>query len=166
MSTSTKPRYSLWLNLTLAASAVFFFCCLMGDIFGYSFCQFCWGGNLFSTGYVEALTFLSEGETRFKVFLTCFYLCTILTYPIIFCVVCLIRNLKKDKVFDKINTRYMSVISLCCFVISIICVIGTLACYALIIVTLIGLFVGLIVQCVRLVMDKAIDMRDELDLTV
>ena len=48
----------------------------------------------------------------------------------------------------------------------VVCIIGACASYALFLISLIGLFVGLIVQCVRLVMDKAIDMRSELDLTV
>ena len=80
--------------------------------------------------------------------------------------VALLRNLKKEKIFDKANTRLMSLVSVCCFLICLVCFIGSIACYALSLVSLIGLFIALIVQCVRLVMDKAIDMRDELDLTV
>ena len=66
----------------------------------------------------------------------------------------------------KKNTHYLSMICICCVLICVICIIGACASYALFLISLIGLFVGLIVQCVRLVMDKAIDMRTELDLTV
>ena len=166
MSASNKTSYSLWLNCTLAACAAFFLCVLAGDIFGYSFCDYCWQDHFFKTGYLSQFSFLDSERVRFHVFLTCFYLSTGLTYPIIFGVVALVRNLKKDKIFDKANTRLMSVVSICCFLICLVCFVGACACYALAAISLIGLFVGLIVQCVRLVMDKAIDMRTELDLTV
>ena len=165
-SDSNKTSYSFWLNMTLLACAAFFICVLAGDIFGYSFCDYCWQDHFFKTGYFSSLTFLSSESVRFHVFLTCFYLSTALTYPILFGVVSLLKNLKKEKIFDKANTRLMSLVSICCFLICVVCFVGTCACYALAVISLIGLFVGLIVQCVRLVMDKAIDMRTELDLTV
>ncbi|MBR3033139.1 MAG: DUF2975 domain-containing protein [Clostridiales bacterium] len=166
MNTSSKPSYSVWLNLTLAASGVFFICCLLGDIFGYSFCKYCWDSGLFKNDYLRCLSFLKDEHIRFVVFMTCFYLSTGITYLIIFGVVNLLRNIKKGVIFDKKNTFYMSLVSICCFLICLICIIGSFASYALFFISLIGLFVGLIVQCVRLVMDKAIDMRSELDLTV
>lgn len=166
MKTSGKTGYGIWLNLTIAACAVFFFSCLMGDIFGYSVCDFYWKGTLSNEGYVSCLSFLSDEKVRFYVFLTCFYLSTALTYPIIYCVLNLIMNIKKEKIFDKANTRLMTIITACCFLICLICLIGAAATYFLFVISLVGLFVGLVVQCVRLVMDKAIDMRNELDLTV
>ena len=166
MSASNKPSYTLWLNTTLLACAAFFICVLSGDIFGYSFCDYCWQDHFFKTGYLSSLSFLSDDQFRFRVFLTCFYISTALTYPILYGVLALLRNLKKEKVFDKANTRLMALVSICCFLICLVCFIGSIACYALSAISLIGLFIGLIVQCVRLVMDKAIDMRDELDLTV
>ena len=164
--TSSKPSYAVWLNLTLAACGVFFFCCLLGDIFGYSFCKYCWNDGLFNESYLPFLSFLESDNVRFVVFLTCFYLSTGISYIIIYSVVNLLINLKKNIIFDKVNTRYMTAISVCCFLICLVCIIGACASYALFLISLIGLFVGLIVQCVRLVMDKAIDMRSELDLTV
>jgi len=161
-----KTGYSFWLNLTLIVCAVFFVCLIMGDIFGHSFCRFCWSDNFFSGSYFSGLPFLKDDGNRFAVFFTCYCLSTALAYPIIYCVVRLLLNLKKDVVFDKKNTTYMSVISLLCFLICLICFIGSFACATLILISLIAIFVGLIVQCVRLVMDKAIDMRAELDLTV
>lgn len=166
MKTSDKSSYGIWLNLTLAACAVFSFSCLMGDIFGYSVCKFYWEGTFSNESYFTWVSFLSDDKVRFYVFLTCFYLSTALTYPIIFCVINLIMNIKKNKIFDKANTRLMTIITACCFLICLICIIGASATYFLFLISLLGLFVGLVVQCVRLVMDRAIDMRNELDLTV
>ena len=166
MENKTKPSYDMWINTTLAACVVFFICCLLGDIFGYSFCRFCWHGALFGDGYLTAIPFLDDRNNRFICFLTCFYLSTGLTYPILYFVSKLLLNLKKDVVFDKKNTRLMTGISACCFLICLVCILGACASASLCVIALVGLFVGLIVQCVRLVMDKAIDMRDELDLTV
>ena len=97
---------------------------------------------------------------------TSFLLCVKVASVLCLYVVNLLINLKKNIIFDKVNTRYMTAISVCCFLICLVCIIGACASYALFLISLIGLFVGLIVQCVRLVMDKAIDMRTELDLTV
>lgn len=167
MSQDTKKNNSsLWLNLTLAACAVFALILVVADIFGYSFCDFCWADQFFGGSYLASLSFLEDSQTRFHVFITCFYLCTALAYPIIYCVARLLLNLKKGIVFDKKNTKLMTVISLICILIALICVLGTFASASLVIISMVALFVGLIVQCVRLVMDKAIDMRNELDLTV
>ena len=161
-----KTEYSLWLNLTLFACGLFFLVVLLGDIFGYSVCDYYWQDSLFAEGVLTSLGFLAKDRVRFMVFLTIYYLCTVLTYPIIFCLVNLLLNLRKGIVFDKVNTRYLSVVSVCCFLIAIICAIGTCASRPICFIALLGMFVGLIVECVRLVMDKAIDMRTELDLTV
>ncbi|MBR2751501.1 MAG: DUF2975 domain-containing protein [Lachnospiraceae bacterium] len=163
---SEKPTYNLWLNLTLLACAVFCICVLLGDLFGYSFCRYCWEDHAFSGNYVHIFSFLDNSECRFSIFLTCFYLSTAITYPILYCVVRLLLNLKKNIVFDKKNTTYMNAISLLCLLIALICFVSASACATLALISLVGVFVGLIVQCVRLVMDKAIDMRAELDLTV
>ena len=166
MDNNKKTEYSLWLNMTIFACGLFFIVILLGDIFGYSVCDYYWQDSLFSDGSLTSLGFLKEERVRFMVFLTIYYLSTALTYPILFCLVSLLRNLKKGVVFDKVNTRYMSVVSVCCFLIAVICGIGTCASTPLCFICLLGMFVGLIVECVRLVMFKAIDMRQELDLTV
>ncbi|MBO4474185.1 MAG: DUF2975 domain-containing protein [Clostridiales bacterium] len=163
---SGKTEFSFWLILTLFACGFFFLVVLLGDIFGYSVCDYYWQDSLFSEGVFTSYGFLTEDRVRFMVFLTIYYLSTLLTYPILFCLVNLLLNLRRGIVFDKANTRYLSIVSVCCFLIAIICAIGTCASRPVCFIALIGMFVGLIVQCVRLVMDKAIDMRQELDLTV
>jgi len=166
MDRSKKSDATLWLNLTIFACGLFFIVVLLGDIFGYSICNFYWQDSVFAEGSLTSLGILTDSHVRFMVFLTVYYLSTALTYPILFSLVSLLLNLKKGIVFDKVNTRYMSVVSICCFLIAIICAIGTCASRLLCFICLLGMFVGLIVECVRLVMFKAIEMRTELDLTV
>ena len=151
------------INITLAVAAIIFVCCVVADIFGLTICRFVWSENLFYIGDGSSRDY--EGM-RFTIFVALFYLCTFLTYGILFSVTRLLLNIKKGIVFDKVNTRMMKYISAGCFAICFLCLGGMLIDVSLVIVAIVGAFVGLIVQCVRIVMDKAIDMQNELDLTI
>ena len=145
-------------NMTLVSAAIIFLCCLAGDIFGLYICRYVWWG--------DASFRLFNEEVSFAVFVAIFYLCTVITYGILFSVMRLLLNIRKNIVFDKDNTRMMKFISLGCFSICGICLFGMTVSLSLGLIALIGLFVGLIVRCVRIVMDEAINMRSELDLTI
>ena len=151
------------LNATLITAAIIFVGCVAGDIFGLAICRYAWSDNLFGGRFLMDIVSEDHG---FTYFVAIYYLCTFLTYGILFSVTRLLLNLKKGIVFDKENTRMMKYISAGCFTIFAICTLGMLVTLPLALVAIVGLFVGLIVQCVRVVMDKAIDMRSELDLTI
>ena len=147
------------INITLAVAAIIFVCCVFADILGVHICHYLWYENFFY-GIREAY------GTAFVVFVVIYYLCTFFTYGILFCVVRLLLNIKKGVVFDKVNTKMMKYISAGCFAICFICLAGMIVDRSLVVIAIVGAFVGLIVQCVRIVMDKAIDMKNELDLTI
>jgi len=149
------------INLTKLATIVMIIVCAVADIFGYYICQFVWS---------EIVTWeyrlISNYSVAFPMLIALFYICTIFAYVILFSVLKLLNNMKKNEVFIKENTNLMKKMAIGCFLIFASCVAGSLIWPSILFIGVVGLFMGLIVQCVRVVMDKAIDMRDELDLTV
>ena len=78
----------------------------------------------------------------------------------------LLRNLLKDKVFLKENVRRIRIIQWCCFAVSLICLPAALFYYPLIFLVVIMGFLSLVVAVVCRVMDEAVAIREENDLTI
>lgn len=161
MSTKENNKSIEVINLTKLATIVMLIVCVTADIFGYYICQFAWS---------EIVTWeyrlISNYSVAFPLLMVLFYICTIFAYVILFSVLKLLNNMKKNEVFIKENTKLMKYMANGCFAIFLGCVVGITVWPSILFIGVVGLFMGLIVQCVRVVMDKAIDMRDELDLTV
>lgn len=94
------------------------------------------------------------------------YLGTVGAYAILISVFMLLSNMSKDIVFDKANTRLMNVITIALFGIGAVCAAGGVAWIGSCFLTIIAFFMALIVLCVRVVFDKAIAMKEEMDLTI
>ena len=78
----------------------------------------------------------------------------------------ILRNLLKDKVFLKENVRRIRIIQWCCFAVSLICLPAALFYYPLIFLVVIMGFLSLVVAVVCRVMDEAVAIREENDLTI
>jgi hypothetical protein len=78
----------------------------------------------------------------------------------------LLRNLLNDKVFLKENVRRIRIIQWCCFAVSLICLPAALFYYPLIFLVVIMGFLSLVVAVVCRVMDEAVAIREENDLTI
>lgn len=94
------------------------------------------------------------------------YLGTVGAYVILISVYRLLNNMSKDIVFDRVNTRLMSVITAALIGIGFICVVGGFVWFGAYFLTIISLFMALIVMCVKVVFAKAIAMKEEMDLTI
>lgn len=78
----------------------------------------------------------------------------------------LLRNLLRGKVFLKENVRRIRIIQWCCFAVSLICLPAALFYYPLIFLVVIMGFLSLVVAVVCRVMDEAVAIREENDLTI
>lgn len=78
----------------------------------------------------------------------------------------ILRNLLKGKVFLKENVRRIRIIQWCCFAVSLICLPAALFYYPLIFLVVIMGFLSLVVAVVCRVMDEAVAIREENDLTI
>ena len=95
-----------------------------------------------------------------------FYLGTLFAYGILASLFVLLNNMSKDKVFDRANTKLMSYIMGALVAIAIVCMVGGFVWFGSWFLAIIALFMGLIVLSVRVCFDKAITMKEEMDLTI
>ena len=95
-----------------------------------------------------------------------YYLGTIGAYVVLISLYKLLSNMGKDVVFDESNTKLMRIIAIACTLMGIDCIVGTIAWFGTIYPGVLCFFVVLIILCVRAVFEKAIEMKEELDLTI
>ncbi len=137
------------------ATILFIIMVAVADIFGWVISQYiyyCWTDQ--------------RGQGALILLTAVFYLGTIGAYGILYNVYKLLSNMSKDIVFDKANTKRMFNICASLVAIAVICIPGTYSWFGCAFLSIIALFMALIVMCVKVVFDKAIDMKNDLDLTI
>ena len=78
----------------------------------------------------------------------------------------LLRNILAEEVFTQDNVRRVRIIRWCCFAISLLCLpVACVYCPLLFVVVIMG-FLSLVVTVVVRVMDAAVTIREENDLTI
>lgn len=95
-----------------------------------------------------------------------FYLCTIAAMVIVGSVYKLADNMQKGIVFEKVNPKLMGYITYALIAIAILCAAGAWVWIGEAFLTVIALFMALIVLCVKVAFDRAIAMKNDLDLTI
>ena len=83
----------------------------------------------------------------------------LLLYKILF-------NVNKKIIFVKENVKYLQILSWLCFYVGVLSAISTVKFIAFAIVSLSALFIGLIVRVVRNIIHKAIQIKEENELTI
>lgn len=83
----------------------------------------------------------------------------LLLYKILF-------NVNKKIIFVKENVKYLQILSWLCFYVGVLSAFSTVKFIAFAIVSLSALFIGLIVRVVRNIIHKAIQIKEENELTI
>lgn len=139
------------------ATMLFIAMVLVGDIFGFAITRYiCWIWAEVPVEDVARLAGLS----------IVYYLGTVGAYAILFSLLKLLFNMGKDIVFDRSNTKLMNIIAYTFVAIAVDCTAGGFIWSGSFILAILALFLALVVQSVRVVFDKAITMKEELDLTI
>ena len=139
------------------ATMLFIAMVLVGDIFGFAITRYiCWIWAEVPVEDVARLAGLS----------IVYYLGTVGAYVILFSLLKLLFNMGKDIVFDRSNTKLMNIIAYTFVAIAVDCTVGGFIWSGSFILAILALFLALVVQSVRVVFDKAITMKEELDLTI
>lgn len=113
--------------------------------------------------------FAPEGEALAmlkKVFMLVFYPCGVFAAVILSSLLSLLHNIKSGDIFTLKNVRYLRTVSLCCFAISVITLVGGFFYMPFLVVAFAGAFVGLMLRVLKNVMQTASEMREENDLTI
>ena len=95
-----------------------------------------------------------------------FYIGTIGGYTVLIPLYKMLSNMSKDKVFDRDNTKLMTIITSALVGIAVDCVVGGFIWNGCWILTIVALFMALVVFSIRVVFAKAITMKEEMDLTI
>lgn len=153
--TETRQYDSKIVNISKIATLIFIALVVCADVFGVIISRY--------ACYVIAGNF---EDWAFGLTTTVFYLATIAAYAVLFSVYRLLGNIQKDVVFDKKNTDLMGWIVRALLVIAILCCVSALAVRMTVWLAVVAVFMALIVLTVKVVFDKAIDMKNEMDLTI
>lgn len=100
------------------------------------------------------------------VFGYCFYPSAVFAGIILYSLLKLLYNIKNENIFVNSNVLYLKTVSWCCFVISAITFVGGFFYMPFMFVALAGGFVGMLLRVLKNVMQSAVELREENDLTI
>ncbi len=100
------------------------------------------------------------------VFYIFFYPCATFGYVALYALYKLLNNIRKEEIFIHPNVKYLRVISWCCFIISTLTFIGGFFYLPLLFVAVAAGFVGLLLRIVKNVLQNAVEISEENDLTI
>lgn len=125
-----------------------------------------WVFEIYMTAYRG---FKPDGEA-FKmlktVFAACFYPSAVFAAVILYSLLKLLYNIKAEKIFVEDNVKNLKRVSWCCFVIAVITFVGAFFYMPFGFVALAGGFVGMLLRVLKNVMQSALELRQENDLTI
>lgn len=101
-----------------------------------------------------------------KVFGFCFYPSAIFASVILYDILKLLFNIKSGEIFINENVKHLKRVSYCCFVISLITFIGAFFYMPFGFVAMAAGFVGLLLRVLKNVMQSAVEISQENDLTI
>lgn len=110
-----------------------------------------------------------EGALVMKIVRTvllCYYPSAVLGLVALAALIKMLLNIKAEKTFVVENVTALRIISWCCFLVSAICLIGAGTYISFMFVTVAAGFVGLILRVVKNVMQTAVEIKSENDLTI
>lgn len=99
-------------------------------------------------------------------FISCFYPCAIFAYITLYSLLKLLFNIKNDKIFISANVKYLRVISWCCFVVALITLVAGIFYVPFLLVAVAASFVGLMLRIIKNVMQNAVAISEENELTI
>ena len=101
-----------------------------------------------------------------KIFKCCFYPSVIFAYTTLYCLIKLLFNIKKQEIFIIRNVTYLRIISWCCFAVALITLIGGFFYIPFLLIGVAAAFVGLMLRVVKNVMQNAVEIKEENELTI
>lgn len=115
-------------------------------------------------GWYAGFRFLTEGEQRGITI--AFYCCVVVIGWALWDLDGLLRRILQDEVFVRKNVRAIRHIQWCCALVSLITIVTCFAYLPLVFLAVIMAFLCLVVSVVAHVMDAAVTIREENDLTI
>lgn len=149
-------------SVNFSLAVVFFVCVILLALLVF-------GPHLFELYMVAYRGFSPSGEALMmlkKVFGICFYSSAIFAATILYCLIKLLLNIKKNCIFISENAKYLKIVSWCCFLIAIITLGGGIFYMPLLSIAAAGGFTGVLLRVLKNVMEKAIEIKEDNELTI
>ena len=109
---------------------------------------------------------IAEHEIKYNTFMWCLYPCSFFGIVAVLSLMAMLKRIFKEHPFCKQNVISLKVISICCFFVALITFIGSFYCRTFIFISVAAGFFGLILRVVKNVIQRAMEIQYENDLTV
>ncbi len=144
-------------NLSLVVCAVTIICIVVISLFA----------NNFAVNYFDYQQYNDHAQyIKYVAFITAFYPCSLLGILAVISLIRMLLRIKKDNPFCNENVKSLKFISWCCFIVALITFCCGFFYLPLFIITVASGFFGLILRVVKNVIQSAIEIREENDLTI
>lgn len=117
----------------------------------------------FYRGWSENSEAMARMLTLFKI---CFYPCAALGFVTLYSLIRLLRNIKNDVIFIRANVKYLRRISWCCVAVSLITLVAGVLYIPYLFICIAAGFIGLMLRVVKNVMENAVELKEENELTI
>ena len=101
-----------------------------------------------------------------KLFAGCFYPSAVFAYVTLYSLIRLLLNIKNDAIFISPNVRYLRRISWCCFAVALLTLAAGVFYIPYSFLSVAAGFVGLMLRVVKDVMENAVQLKEENELTI
>lgn len=105
-------------------------------------------------------------QDMLTLFSACFYPCAVFAYITLYSLLKLLFNIKKDDIFIQPNVSYLRRIAWCCFAVAFITLVGGVFYLPFLFAAVAAGFVGLMLRVVKNVMESAVQIKAENELTI
>jgi len=124
-------------------------------------------GGFYGASSEAGILYVGMPAVTVRAIYVCAYACFVPIFVALLSLDLLLRNLRKDAVFTRVNVRCLRIISWCCFAVAVIMFCGWPSIsYVLIFVAAAAAFFGLLMRVVKNVIDAACEIKDENDFTI
>ena len=101
-----------------------------------------------------------------KIFNCCFYPSAPFGFVTLYSLIKLLLNIRKGEIFIVSNVRNLRRISWCCFIVAAITAVGGVFYLPFFFITIAAAFIGLLLRVVKNVMENAVEIKAENELTI
>lgn len=122
--------------------------------------------TLFAPWIVEFLCIFFHRNHLIKFLTVVTYLAVPVGWGAIVILYKILLNVDKGNVFEEENVKYLSVLSWLCIYVGVLSAFSSLRFIMFILVSISALFIGLIVRVVRNIIEEAISLKEDSDLTI
>ena len=112
------------------------------------------------------ITYFGRPESLISVTLIAFYSSFIPAAVALVLLIKLLKNIQQDKIFTKGNTSLISNISICCFIVAVICFASGFFYMPFFMISIAAWFMGIILRVIKNVFVAANEIKDENELTI